>query len=127
DPIDLMRSSDPRMSAADAARLKALYGLDQPLLLRYAGWARQALAGDLGYSRLFSVPVWGALLPRLGNSLLLMLPGFVLAFALAQCARAGHDHPGAIVWRIGLWRARDRDDVRLSRNGQADLRCRHGQ
>src|SRR5437762_12394167 len=68
DPIDLMRSSDPRMSAADAARLKALYGLDQPLLLRYAGWARQALAGDLGYSRLFAAPVWGALLPRLGNS-----------------------------------------------------------
>ena len=33
DPIDLMRSSDPRMNAADAARLKALYGLDQPLLL----------------------------------------------------------------------------------------------
>jgi len=83
DPIDLMRSSDPRMSAADAARLKALYGLDQPLLFRYAGWARQALAGDLGYSRLFSVPVWGALLPRLGNSLMLMLPSFVLAFALA--------------------------------------------
>src|SRR5204863_87945 len=42
-----------------------------------------ALAGDLGYSRLFSVPVWGALLPRLGNSLMLMLPSFVLAFALA--------------------------------------------
>jgi peptide/nickel transport system permease protein len=83
DPIDLMRSSDPRMNAADAARLKALYGLDQPLLLRYAGWAGQALAGDLGYSRLFSVPVWGALLPRLGNSLMLMLPSFMLAFALA--------------------------------------------
>src|SRR5438067_13589297 len=83
DPIDLMRSSDPRMSAADATRLKALYGLDQPLLLRYAGWARQAVAGDLGYSRLFSVPVWGALLPRLGNSLALMVPSFVLALALA--------------------------------------------
>lgn len=83
DPIDLMRSSDPRMSAADAARLKALYGLDQPLLLRYAGWMRQALAGDPGYSRLFSVPVLEVLLPRLGNSLLLMLPSFSVAFVLA--------------------------------------------
>jgi peptide/nickel transport system permease protein len=83
DPIDLMRSSDPRMSAADAARLKALYGLDQPLLWRYAAWAREALAGDLGYSRLFAAPVWAALLPRLGNSLLLMVPSFGLAFALA--------------------------------------------
>jgi peptide/nickel transport system permease protein len=83
DPIDLMRSSDPRMSAADAARLKALYGLDQPLLWRYAAWAREALAGDLGYSRLFAAPVWAALLPRLGNSLLLMVPSFGLAFAVA--------------------------------------------
>ncbi len=83
DPIDLMRSADPRMSAADAARLKALYGLDQPLVTRYAGWARQALAGDLGYSRLFAAPVWAALLPRLGNSLLLMGSSFVLAFGLA--------------------------------------------
>jgi len=83
DPIDLMRSADPRMSAADAARLKALYGLDQPLLLRYAGWAAQALAGDLGYSRLFAAPVWRALLPRLGNSLLLMGPSFVFAVTIA--------------------------------------------
>src|SRR5205823_9127362 len=83
DPIDLMRVSDPRMSAADTARLKALYGLDQPLLLRYTGWARQALTGDLGYSRLFAAPVWAALLPRLGNSLLLMIPSFVLAFTIA--------------------------------------------
>jgi peptide/nickel transport system permease protein len=83
DPIDLMRSADPRMTAADAARLKALYGLDQPLLLRYVGWGAQALAGDLGYSRLFAAPVWRALLPRLGNSLLLMGPSFVFAVAIA--------------------------------------------
>jgi peptide/nickel transport system permease protein len=83
DPIDLMRSADPRMSAADAARLKALYGVDQPLLTRYAAWAREALAGELGYSRLFAAPVFAALLPRLGNSLLLMGSSFVLAFALA--------------------------------------------
>ena len=83
DPIDLMRSADPRMSAADAARLKALYGVDQPLVTRYAAWAREALSGELGYSRLFAAPVSAALLPRLGNSLLLMGSSFVLAFALA--------------------------------------------
>ena len=68
DPIDLMRQSDPRMSAADVARLKAVYGLDQPLVARYLAWVGQALGGDLGYSRLFAAPVWSALLPRLGNS-----------------------------------------------------------
>src|SRR2546430_10960454 len=56
DPIDLMRSADPRMSAADAARLKALYGLDQPLLLRYAGWAHPALARGVALSRPLSAP-----------------------------------------------------------------------
>jgi peptide/nickel transport system permease protein len=83
DPIDLMRQADPRMSAADVARLKALYGIDQPLLARYLSWARLALAGDLGYSRLFAVPVWSALAAPLGNSLLLMGSSFVLALTLA--------------------------------------------
>jgi peptide/nickel transport system permease protein len=83
DPIDLMRQSDPRMSAADVARLKAAYGLGRPLVERYLDWLGQALGGDLGYSRLFAAPVWSALLPRLGNSLVLMGVSFLLALALA--------------------------------------------
>ena len=31
DPIDLMISADPNVTAADAARLKALYGLVRPI------------------------------------------------------------------------------------------------
>jgi len=83
DPIDLMRTADPHMTAADAARLKALYGVGEPLIGRYLAWARQALAGNLGYSRLFAEPVLAALLPRLANSLLLMGTSFALAFAAA--------------------------------------------
>ena len=83
DPIDLMRQADPRMSVADVARLKALYGVDRPLVARYLAWAHQALIGDLGYSRLFAAPVWSALLPRLGNTLVLLGSSFVLALALA--------------------------------------------
>jgi peptide/nickel transport system permease protein len=83
DPIDLMRSADPHMTAADVAHLKAVYGLDRPLLGRYLAWGAGALAGNLGYSRLFAEPVWAALLPRLGNSLILMGSSFVLALLLA--------------------------------------------
>lgn len=83
DPIDLMRSSDPRMSAVDVARLKLAYGIDRPLFERYLAWIRDALAGELGYSRLFAAPVVAALGPRLVNSLLLMGLSFVVAFALA--------------------------------------------
>jgi len=83
DPIDLMMASDPHLTTADVARLKALYGVGQPLLTRYFAWAHAALAGDLGYSRLFAAPVVATLLPRLGNSLVLLGSSFVLAFLLA--------------------------------------------
>lgn len=40
DPIDIMLSGDPDMTPEDAARLKALYGLDQPIFNRYLNWAK---------------------------------------------------------------------------------------
>ncbi|HTV89376.1 MAG TPA: ABC transporter permease [Stellaceae bacterium] len=82
DPIDLMRNADPHMTAADVAHLKAVYGLDRPLVARYLAWITGALAGNLGYSRLFAEPVWTVLLPRLGNSLVLMGSSFILALLL---------------------------------------------
>ncbi len=96
DPIDLLRSADPRATAADIARLKAAYGLDQPLSARYLAWAGSALGGDLGYSRLFAQPVLTTILPRLANSLLLMGISFALAFALALALGiAAARRPGA--------------------------------
>jgi len=83
DPIDLMRSADPHASAADVARLKAIYGVDRPLVERYLAWAGAAVSGNLGYSRLFAEPVLATVLPRLVNSLLLMGSSFLLAFLLA--------------------------------------------
>ncbi len=83
DPIDLMIAADPRITSADAARLKALYGLDRPLFERYGAWLKAALAGDLGYSRLYGRPVLEVMVPRLVNTLWLMGPSLVLALALA--------------------------------------------
>lgn len=83
DPIDLMISADPRVTSEDAARLKALHGLDRPLLERYLLWLERALAGDFGYSRLYGQPVFEVILPRLANTLLLMGTSFVLALAIA--------------------------------------------
>ena len=34
DPVDLMINSNPKLTADDAARLRAIAGLDQPLLSR---------------------------------------------------------------------------------------------
>jgi len=83
DPIDLMLTADPHLTAADVARLKALYGIDRPLGERYLAWAEAALGGDFGYSRLYSTRAVAALMPRLGNTAVLMGTSFVLALAIA--------------------------------------------
>ncbi len=83
DPIDLMIAGDPTMNSADAARLRAAYGLDKPLLERYVAWALEALQGNFGYSRSFGQPVLAVLWPRLLNTLALAGTAFVLSIVIA--------------------------------------------
>lgn len=87
DPIDLMIASDPHLTAADAIRLKALYGLDRPWGERYLAWAGQVLRGELGYSRLFAKPVLDIMGPAIVNSLTLM--GSALALSLLVAVPLG--------------------------------------
>ncbi len=83
DPVDLMISADPDVTAADAARLRAIYGLDQPLWSRYLHWLSAAVTGDFGYSRLYAQPVWQAILPALSNTLILLISSLLLALIIA--------------------------------------------
>jgi peptide/nickel transport system permease protein len=87
DPIDIMVQSDPNLTPADAARLKALYGLDKPILERYGNWLAAAAVGDFGYSRIHNRPVLEVLAPRLVNTLILM--GLALALSLAIAVPIG--------------------------------------
>ncbi|MFO1067341.1 MAG: ABC transporter permease [Geminicoccaceae bacterium] len=82
DPIDLMIQADPSLSAGDAARLKALYGLDRPLAGRWWSWLMAAAQGDLGYSRLYAQPVLDVLGPRLAATLLLAGSGLALGLVI---------------------------------------------
>lgn len=83
DPIDLMISADPNLSEADAERMKALYGLDRPLLERWWHWLLALLSGDPGYSRLYAAPVPEVLGPALVNTLLLLGLSLLLTLAIA--------------------------------------------
>ncbi|MBW7911938.1 MAG: ABC transporter permease [Alphaproteobacteria bacterium] len=83
DPVDLMIAGNPNMTAEDAARLREIHGLDRPLLLRYGSWLAAAAAGDLGYSRLYGLPVLEVIGPRVMNTVLLMGISLLLTVAVA--------------------------------------------
>jgi len=83
DPIDLMIAGDPRLTADDAARLKALYGLDRSWGERWVRWLAQAVRGEFGYSRLYGLPVAAALAPALGHTLMLMGAAMSLSLLVA--------------------------------------------
>src|ERR1700730_13480808 len=65
DPLDIMISSNPGATPEVIAHLRAIYGLDQPLMLRYWHWLVAALQGDFGFSRTYSQPVMTVLIPAL--------------------------------------------------------------
>ena len=83
DPIDLMIAGDPHLTAADAVRLKLLYGLDRPWTERWLRWLLQVLHGELGYSRLYARPVLAAMLPAMLNTATLMAASLVVTLAVA--------------------------------------------
>jgi peptide/nickel transport system permease protein len=83
DPIDIMIASNPDLTPADGQRLKRLHGLDLPLWERYTNWLGGLLSGDFGFSRTYNRPVLDILLPRLGNTVMLLGLSSLVAIAIA--------------------------------------------
>lgn len=74
---------NPQISEATIERLRSVYGLDQPLPIRYFRWLSGAVTGDLGESTYFRVPVSGLVWARSVSTFLLGLAAFAIALALA--------------------------------------------
>ena len=83
DPVDMMVASNPKITAEDVARLKSLYGLDQPIYTRYSHWMGALLEGDLGYSRTYRVPVQELVGPRLFNTFILSALSLIFSIMIA--------------------------------------------
>ncbi|MFN7729267.1 MAG: ABC transporter permease [Bdellovibrio sp.] len=83
DPVELMIQSNPRITSEDVARLRELYGLDQPVYARYWNWMSNILQGDLGYSRTYRIPVSEIMGPKLLNTFILSLASLALALLIA--------------------------------------------
>lgn len=83
DPVELMVTSNPRITAEDVARLRNLYGLDKPSYVRYWNWVQQIAQGDLGYSRTYRIPVMELLGPRLMNTFYLSISSLLISILIA--------------------------------------------
>lgn len=82
-PIDMMLMGNPHMKPEDVARLKRLWGFDQPFLIRYVKWLAQTVQGNLGFSYAWRRPVTEVIAQRLPNTLILMSASLVLSLIVA--------------------------------------------
>ena len=80
--FDEMRLN-PQVSPETIEHLRAQFGLDQPLAIRYAHWMKSLLRGDLGYSIAYNLPVAPLLWVRSRNTLLLTVTAMFLSWILS--------------------------------------------
>jgi peptide/nickel transport system permease protein len=77
------RRLDARTTPETISRLERKFGLDQPVPVQYLIWLKNAVTGDLGTSFDFDRPVTEVILPRIGNSLVLVIGNLVLLWLIS--------------------------------------------
>jgi peptide/nickel transport system permease protein len=108
DPVSIMLGPSP--SAQQAAAIRAKFGLDEPLWVRYVNYLIDVVRLDLGQSLYYSVPVTQKIMERLPVTLLLLVSsfGFALATAIplgvisAKRRNKPTDHVSRIVALLGV-------------------------
>ena len=84
DPFDLLIASNPSVTSQDVVRLKKVYGLDQPIHIRYLKWLNQVvIKRDFGFSRVYKQPTLEIMEGRISNTLKLMVTAFVISLIFA--------------------------------------------
>lgn len=81
DPVRILLGT--RASAEVIAKVRAQYGLDEPLLLQYVYFLKNLFAGEFGRSIIFKVPVLELVSQRIAPTLFLLGYAVVLAVAIA--------------------------------------------
>ncbi|NTU75063.1 MAG: ABC transporter permease [Anaerolineaceae bacterium] len=74
---------NPDITAADYARLRAKFGLDDPIPVRYVKWVGNLLQGDWGNSFISKRPALQEIADRLPNTILLMGTMLVVTMLIA--------------------------------------------
>jgi peptide/nickel transport system permease protein len=91
------------LDAAAIARLRAYYGLDQPLTSQFADYVGHLMHGELGYSYTYQSAVGPIVLKALGNTLILVTVSTLLVIGLGviigvfAASRRGTRTDGSVV------------------------------
>jgi peptide/nickel transport system permease protein len=76
-------SSNRKLTPQRLAELRSLYGLDQPVVLRYLTWLGHLFQGNFGYSIEYDRPVSELLRPYLWHSFMVAVAALVLTWGIA--------------------------------------------
>jgi peptide/nickel transport system permease protein len=75
---------NPTITAQDIERIKAVFGLDQPIYLQYARWAWGMFTGDWGNTFFGGRPVFAVIMERVPATFLLMGSAMAVAVLLGM-------------------------------------------
>jgi peptide/nickel transport system permease protein len=73
----------PGISPAELRRIAQAYGLNQPLIVQYWDWLKNALHGNFGYSYTYDEPATTMMFQRLPATLELMFTSFLISVLLS--------------------------------------------
>ncbi|MFA4905111.1 MAG: ABC transporter permease [Candidatus Margulisiibacteriota bacterium] len=73
---------DPNVDPQELARVRANWGLDQPIYIQYIKWLWNAVRLDFGRSYLTGQPVIGEIAERLPNTLILMILSYIITLLI---------------------------------------------
>lgn len=76
---------NPTITAQDIERIKAVFGLDQPVYIQYIKWAWGMFTGNWGNTFFGGRPVFTVIMERVPATFLLMGSGMAIAILLGMC------------------------------------------
>jgi peptide/nickel transport system permease protein len=80
---EMMGEAVDAAAVEDQARLRALWGLDQPVHVQYWRWLQQILRGNFGHSLVTARPVFDMILERLPATIVLNMISILFIYLLA--------------------------------------------
>jgi peptide/nickel transport system permease protein len=102
DPVTLLAPLDARPE--DVARIRAIYGLDKPIIVQYWNFLVNALQGDLGDSFRYDQPALGLVLEKLPATIRLALfsLGLTILLGIPLGIWAGSRPNTAADWSVSI-------------------------